>query len=165
MNDLPFCASAVEGGAYCLASLLRVLPCLGGVVTLLDADARELVVVYAQGPRADKLLLSRFADSDALLARAVEAREPVVESYDDTTKPRDRHAAFGEPWSAALAPVVRDGRLLGTIELVDPLDGTPFDSRARDALRYVASQYAELIAERGIRLPRIVAPPADEAAI
>ena len=170
MTDLPFCDTAVEGGAYCLTSILRALPSLAGIVSLFDPEVRELVIVYAQGPRADRLLMTRFASGDALVARAVETREPIIESYGADAgagagagAPRERHAAFGEPWSVVVAPVMRGGRLLGTIELVDPIDGSPFDDRARDALRYVAAQWAELIAERGIRLPRLVAPPTEEA--
>ncbi len=166
MTDLPFCDTAVEGGAYCLTSLLRALPSLAGIVSLFDPEARELVVVYAQGPRAERLLLTRFAGGDPLVASAVEKNAPVVETYGPDAAgrtPRERHAAFGEPWSVLVAPVMRGGRLLGTIELVDPIDGSPFDDRASDALRYVAAQWAELIAERGIRLPRLVAPPVEDA--
>ena len=47
------------------------------------------------------------------------------------------------------------------IELVDPLDGSPFDEVSQGALAYVAERYAEYLREREIVLKNVVAVPAE----
>ena len=164
MHDLSLFESAVEGGSFCLVTALRVVPCLAGLVHLVDVEAREFVVVYARGPRADKLVLSRVARGDALLERAASGGRPVVLDYSATDAPpqSERHAFFGDPWSALIVPIVHGGRTLGFLELIDPIDGAPFGAAAESALSYIAERYAEFVAERGIVLKNVVAPPSSE---
>jgi hypothetical protein len=161
MHELSFFDTAVEGASYCLATVLRLLPSLGGMVHLSDPDTRELVVVYAQGPRSERLLLSRVPDTDRLVAAAARKGAPLVVEYNESTPAAPRHAHFGDPWSALVAPVVIGGRCLAVIELVDPLDGSPFDDVSQGALAYVAERYAEYLRERDIVLKNVVAVPAE----
>jgi hypothetical protein len=166
MHELSFFESAVEGGSFCLATALRALPCLAGLVHLYDVENREFVVVYAQGPRAERLLGTRQSGSDRLLSRAAMQNVATVEDYGDAGAPApvSRHAFFGDPWSVLCVPVSRRGRMLGAIELVDPTSGGGFDEKAKNALAYVAERYAEFLSERGITLPKLAPPPDDAAA-
>jgi hypothetical protein len=161
MHELNFFESAVEGASFCLVTAMRVLPCLAGLVQLFDEKTREFVTVYARGPRAEKLLLKRVPESDPLITRAALSRRAIVMDYGDKgIEPlvADRHAFFGEPWSAAVVPVAHGGRVLAMIELIDPLDGAPFGDVARGALEYIADHYGVFIAERGLERGRVVPP-------
>ena len=159
MHELSFFDTAVEGASYCLATVLRLLPSLGGMVHLADAQTRELVVVYAQGPRSERLLLSRVPDTDRVVSAAARKGAPLVIEYSEAAPAAPRHALFGDPWSALVAPVMVGGVCLAVIELVDPLDGSPFDDVSQGALAYVAERYGEYLREREIVLKNVVALP------
>lgn len=159
MHELSFFDTAVEGASYCLATVLRLLPSLGGMVHLSDPKTRELVVVYAQGPRSERLLLSRVPDTDRVVAAAARNGAPLVIEYSEAAPAAPRHALFGDPWSALIAPVMVGGVCLAVIELVDPLDGSPFDDASQGALAYVAQRYGEYLRDREIVLKNVVAIP------
>jgi hypothetical protein len=164
MHELSFFETAVEGGSFCLVTALRAVPCLAGIVHLFHAETREYVAVYAQGPRSERVLLTRRPDNDPLLARAGLKRAPVVVEYgvDGAPPVAERHALFGDPWNVLVVPVVHGGRVLAAIELVDPIDGAPFGDVAVSALRYVAEKYGEFLAERGVVLGSVVPPSTAE---
>ena len=153
MHELRYFETAVEGGSYCLATALSVLPSRAGLVHLYDIDAREFVVVYAQGEGYERHLLSRVAESDVLIAPAM-FRHRAVSVRTLGTMRVERHRANA---SVLVAPVLEGGRFLGAIELVDPAPGTAFDERAMNALTYVADRYAEFLAERGVAIGNLVA--------
>jgi GAF domain-containing protein len=159
MHELSFFDTAASGGSFCLVTAMRVVPCLAGIVHLYDADAGAFVIVYARGPRAERLVLKCTPDNDELLARAWREKKAIVVEYDgDAAKPpSERHAFFGDPWSVLVVPVVHGGRVLGMIELVDPLDGAPFGEAAENALKYIAEHYGAFVADRGIALKNLVA--------
>ncbi|MDB4996123.1 MAG: putative stage sporulation protein [Myxococcaceae bacterium] len=160
MQDLPLFETSTEAGCYCLASVLKVLPARAGLVHLYDVDTREFVVVYAQGPRAERLLLTRQPESDSLLGSAMYKHRVVTVTYEENGgTPLERYAVFGRIVRAVVAPVLDGGRFLGALELIDPTLGADFDDRAENALMYVADRYAELLAERGVTLGKVVAPP------
>jgi hypothetical protein len=160
MQDLPLFETSTEAGCYCLASVLKVLPSRAGLVHLYDVDRREFVVVYAQGPRAERLLLSRHPESDSLLGSAMYKHRVVTVRYGEHGgTPLERYAIFGQVSEVLVAPVLQGGRILGAFELIDPIDGAAFDGRAENAMMYVAERYAELLAERGVVLGNVVAPP------
>jgi len=156
MHELDLFDSSAHAAAHCLATAIRVVPSLAGLVHLYDAKARTFVTVYGHGPRAERRVLERVAAEDALIARAARDKGPIVVDYPDAGVPAERHAFFGDPWSVLVAPIVAGGVVLGAIELVDPRDGAPFDERAKDAVCYVADRFAEFVKERGIDVSRVV---------
>jgi GAF domain-containing protein len=62
----------------------------------------------------------------------------------------DRYAIIGGARSLIIAPVMDSGRFLGAIELVNPLDGQPFTESDGNAVTYIAEQFAEFVANRGV---------------
>ena len=46
------------------------------------------------------------------------------------------------------------GRFLGAIEIADPTDAVPFNELDANAITYMAEQYAEFVAARGVLLER-----------
>ena len=152
MHDLHFVRDALEGGEFCLALAMDKLPCQAGIVHLYDIDRRQFLVASTRGSGTSKLLLKRYSDSDRVLLAATRKRRAVVLS--DTAQSDvagiDRYAALGGARSLLVAPVLLHGRLLGAIELVNPLDGQPFNESEGNALTYIAEQFAEFISSHGI---------------
>ncbi len=151
MHELTKLESDSEGARFCLEAALAAVPSLAGLAHLRDPKTLELVVVHAQGPRADGLLQTRTAQSDALVARASRARKPTVATYGaepDAEKAACPRHAFFDPWSVVVVPVVHGGQLLGLLEMIDPLDGKPFDEHSQSALAYVAGRLGKFLADR-----------------
>jgi hypothetical protein len=150
MHLLSTLPTAAEAARHCLDSVMRAVPCLGGLLHLRDPATRDLVVVHALGPRADRLLGERTPQSEPLVARAARAQAPIVVTFGSEaggeTEPRPRHALF-DPWSVVVVPVARGGQLLGLIEMVDPTDGAPFTDAILGALGYAADHLAAHLAQ------------------
>jgi GAF domain-containing protein len=62
----------------------------------------------------------------------------------------DRYLAIGGARSVIVAPVMQAGRFLGAIELLNPLDDQPFTESDGNAMMYIAEQFADFVAARGI---------------
>lgn len=143
------------GARFCLEAALGAVPCLAGLVHLRDPVTGDLIVVHAQGPRADALLGTRTPQADALVARAVRTGKPTVILYGsepgaESTTP-SRHLPFN-PWSVVLVPVVVGSQLLALFEMIDPTNGTGGGPRpdevSQGALAYVAGCLGRFLAER-----------------
>ena len=153
------CESAIEAASFCLAWCARALRSRAALVHLYDAEADEFVVVYALGEKAGHLLLTRHPALDDALAAAVMKGAPRVENYGDTRPFPTRYGFFGGAWSALVAPVMEGERILGAIELVDPLDGSCFDERAIAAACYVTQRLAAFLVTFGGTIGKVIAPP------
>jgi len=155
MHELTLFESAPAGARFCLEALLEAVPSLAGLVHLRDPASLELVVVHAQGPRADGLQRARTPLSDALVTRAARAGKPTVVTYgaepgcETTMCPRH---GFFDPWSVVLVPIMHGGQLLGLFEMIDPIEGNPHDEQAQGALAYVASRLGRFLADHGTEL-------------
>jgi GAF domain-containing protein len=152
MHDLHFVRDALEGGEFCLALAMEKLPCQAGIVHLYDIDRREFLVASTRGAGTSKLLLRRHPESDPLLLAAMRKRRAlVVDDAAQTEAPNlDRYTLLGGARSLLVAPVILHGRFLGAIELLNPLDGQPFNDSEGNALTYIAEQFAEFISSHGI---------------
>lgn len=142
--------TAQAGARFCAQVACAAVPSLAALVHLRDPKSLELVVVHAEGPRAEGLLRTRTLPIDPLVIRASRAGKPVVATYgaepDAETTKCPRHAFF-DPWSVVVVPVTRGGQLLGLIEMVDPIDGNPHGEQAHAALGYIADRLARFLAE------------------
>jgi GAF domain-containing protein len=154
MHDLHFLRDALEGGDFCLSLALETLPCKGGLAHLYDIDRREFVIVCVQGKGTEALLLKRHAENDSLLSRAMRKRRAVVvpNAIADDTATLERFLPFGGALSIVTAPVMQAGRFLGALEIVNPLDNAPFNEDEGAAVQYIADQYADFVAQRGVVL-------------
>ncbi len=151
MHDLHFLRDAVEGGDFCLAVAMERIPSLAGIVHLYDIDRREFVITSARGPNTASLLLKRHSEAEPLLAGAMRRRRAVaIGDATQQTASVERYAAVGGARSVIVAPVMQAGRYLGAIELLNPLDGQPFATADGDAVGYIAEQFAEFVATRGV---------------
>jgi hypothetical protein len=156
------CESAIEASSLCLAWCARAVRARAGLVHLYDASTDEFVVVYALGERAGHLLLTRHAARGDALAAAIVKGSPRVDDYVDNNEgrtPPARYAFFGGVWSALVAPVMDGARVLGAVELVDPLDGSCFDERAIAATCYASKRLAELLVTFDGTIGAVIRPP------
>jgi GAF domain-containing protein len=152
MHDLHFVRDSIEGGDFCLALAMEKLPSQGGIVHLYDIDRREFLVTSTRGANTSRLLLKRHPESDAMLSAAMRKRRAVVlaDASSGEAASIERYEALGGARSLMIAPVMQAGRFLGAIELINPLDGQPFTDAEGNALTYIAEQFAEFVATRGI---------------
>jgi GAF domain-containing protein len=71
---------------------------------------------------------------------------------DEIAQATERFAVVGGGTSVIVSPVVKGGRFLGVIELVNPLDGTPFAENEGNAIDYLSEQFGEFVANHGMML-------------
>jgi GAF domain-containing protein len=145
MRDLSFFETAVEAVSFGLVTALKALPSLAGLALLRDTAQGGYVVVYAQGPRASSVVRARIEEDDSLLGLSLIRGGPTTIEYGTAQPPPDRHALFGDPWSALIAPIQLADRCIGALELVDPLDGRPLGESARHGLATIAHHLADFI--------------------
>ncbi len=152
MHDLHFARDTVDGGDFCLSLAMTKLPSLAGIVQLYDIDRREFVVTNTRGEGTSVLLLRRFPESDVLLAAAMRKRSALVvpDALQSEASTQERYVSIGGARSLIVAPVMLAGRFLGAIELLNPIDGEPFTESDGNAVTYIAEQFAEFVASRGI---------------
>jgi GAF domain-containing protein len=167
MHDLHFVRDALEGGEFCLALAMEKLPSQAGIVHLYDIDRREFLVASTRGAGTKRLLLRRHPENEPLLLASVRKRRAVVvaDGSQADGASAERYTMLGGARSLLIAPILLHGRLLGAIELVNPLDGQPFNESEGNALTYIAEQFAEFISSHGIVTDpeRISQRPAPEA--
>ena len=153
MHELHFLSDAIEAGDFCLRICLEKLGCESAVVHIYQSDTREFVVTNARGGTANRLLLRRFAESDAALASVMSQRRPVVleaAANGDDQSERERCVARDGWRRVLLAPVMPVGRFLGAIELFNTVHGGPFSQSDSNALAYIAQHFADFIATHGV---------------
>jgi hypothetical protein len=152
MHDLHFVRDAVEGGDFCLSLAMEKLPSQVGIVHLYDIDRREFLVTSVRGAATGKLLLQRHPENDLMISAAMRKRRAVVvaDASQGETATVGRYATVGGARSLIIAPVMQAGRFLGAIELLNPLDGGPYTESEGNAVSYIAEQFAEFVAERGV---------------
>jgi hypothetical protein len=129
LKDADTAASAARLGLEVAA---HAVPCLAALVLLRDRATSDMIILHAQGPRAEQLLGTRL-QGDSLVDRAARAGKPTVVTYG--TEPGAektrcaRHALF-DPWSVVLVPVVHGGELLGMLEMIGSYRSQPVRRRA-----------------------------------
>jgi hypothetical protein len=64
----------------------------------------------------------------------------------------ERFQMLGGATSLICSPVLKGGRYLGAIELMNPLDGIPFTEHEGNAIDYLSEQFGEFVASRGMEL-------------
>ncbi len=153
MHDLHFLRDSIEGGDFCVQLALEKLPSRLGVVYLYDIDRREFVIVSVNGSAPQGIMGMRFAETEPLLSAAMRKRRAIVLAASDPAL-AEHASTLGGARDLLLAPVMQAGRFLGAIEIADPTDAVPFSELDANAITYMAEQYAEFVAARGVLLDR-----------
>jgi hypothetical protein len=158
LRDLSFFETAVEAAAFCVCVAKKAIPSLAGLALLRDEQQGGYVVVYARGPRAYAVVRTRVGEGDLVIGAALAHGGPRSLEYGDALRPPERHASFGDPWTALVAPVQGEERCVGAIELVDPLDGKTLGEADRQALATVALHLADFVRAHSLVVTRAFAP-------
>jgi GAF domain-containing protein len=158
LRDLAFFETPVEAASFGVVTAMRALPSLAGVALLRDEEHGGYVVVYARGPRSHVVVRSRVPEDDPIVGLALVRGGPLSVEYGSDTPPPERHASFGEPWTALVAPIQLEDRCVGVLELVDPLDGRTLGESARHALSTITQHLAMFLRGRELVVRDAFAP-------
>lgn len=158
LRDLSFFETAVEAAAFCVCVAMKAIPSLAGLALLRDERQGGYIVVYARGPRGYAVVRTRVTEDDPVIASALARGGPQSLEYGEVASPPERHASFGDPWTALVAPVQGEERCMGAIELVDPIDGKSLGDADRQALATVAQHLADFVRSHGVEVARAFAP-------
>jgi hypothetical protein len=153
MHDLHFLRDALDGGQFCLALATEVLPSRAALIHFFDIEKREWVVACTRGKDAARLLNLRTTEADEMLLAAARRRRAVV-TPNAAGASAQRYQQIGGSRSLIIAPIMQAGRALGALEIINPLDGMPFNEDEGNAMTYIAEQYAEYLGSRGIVVDR-----------
>lgn len=122
LDSLAVDATPWQVASRCASAVAEALEAHAVVVLHHDEDAQEARIIGLHGPRADGLLGSATRIADDYLFTAVLTNETPVVLRLDGTLPRflpERHRALGGVQSLTAFPVLRDGRCVGVVELLD----------------------------------------------
>jgi len=130
-----------------------MIPSRAAIVHLYDINTREFVITCAIGAHGAQLLVRRHSENDAILSAAMRKRRALVlsdASDADVLVVADRLNVLGGAKSLIVTPVMKGGRFLGAIEVMNPNDNLPFTENEGNAMDYIADQFGEFLAERGV---------------
>jgi hypothetical protein len=155
MHELHFMRDIVSGAEFVLGVLNDTLPCELTLIHVFDINTGQFVLVRANGPGSDKLVLFRTPGQDALFSQAMR-RLHAVRVDDATSDERFTGGRWGviglKPRQALCGGVKQGGRYLGAIELINPGGGETFYESEANALDYICEQFAEFLTNRPIVL-------------
>lgn len=154
MHELQFAHDSLDGGDFCLSIATGAIASRAGIVHLYDIGRRGFVISSTSGEAVERVRTRRHAESDAVLSRAMHSRHAlVIARVGEAEMPlAPRYVELGGAQSIVMARATLHGRFLGAIELIDPLDALPFTEAEGNALTYIAEQFAEFVASRGLAL-------------
>jgi putative methionine-R-sulfoxide reductase with GAF domain len=152
MGELHFFPDALEAADFVLRLAMEMIPSRAALVHFYDINAREFVIASAVGASSPQLLLRRHNEGESLLSAAMRKRRAIVvpSTADSDILGIERFNLLGGAKSVIVSPVMKGGRFLGAIEVLNPNDGLPYTDHEGNALDYIAEQFAEFLAERGV---------------
>jgi hypothetical protein len=154
LHGFHFLDDVREGAAFLGRVLEEKMRPATVLVHVYDINSRHFVVMCATGGRAAALVDYATAEEEPFVAEIMKEDEAtlVLQPGDDPRLSRGRWLLVEPERSVLCAPAVVEGRFLGLVELIDPLDGSEFDEDDRNALTYAASAFAKFLDRRGIVL-------------
>jgi len=154
MHDLHFLRDSLDGAEFLLELLFDKVPSRVTLIHLYNINSKEFVVVKARSP-SPSVLGSKAAEGQGLVGAVVRSGRGLVldDASSDTRWSRERYQTAGHtPKRIMVVPVRHGQRFLGAIELADHVDENPYNEGELNAVTYIAEQYGEFVAERGVTL-------------
>lgn len=151
VDRLSSAQDALEGADLVLELVQEKLPCALAMISFHDPKAREFVVVRAFGT-ALGALYARTSEFTPIVRAALLSGSAVVSGQaasDTRVRADERWKAIGlAPASLVCLPLQDEGRHLGLLELVNPMDGAPFSEEEGRALAPLGQAFAVFLAAR-----------------
>lgn len=161
MHELLYAPSITAGADFVLSVLAETMPCAGAIVHVFDRNDRTFLVVRAQGPNSERIVLSRTPENDARLGEVLRrARStPSIPPPDPAATRRDavptaslwQHLGIDAQHTLA-GPALHERSVVGLIELANPEHGGSFSDSESVALDYVLEQFADFVVKRAAEL-------------
>jgi hypothetical protein len=149
MEELVYEGNIADGAAFVRDVIAAHIPCDGVLIHVFDAAAREFVVVRALGPSSRDVVALRTVEAGSHLADALRLETTLELSPVEAPSCATLWAALGvEAALVMCVPVQQKTRRLGAIEVGRSAGRGRFSDAEREALRYVAEQFADFVAER-----------------
>ncbi|HEX3594232.1 MAG TPA: GAF domain-containing protein [Polyangiaceae bacterium] len=154
LHGLHFHADVRHGADFVCRTLAEKMRPKTTLVHLYDINSGHYLVVSADGHRAAALVDYATPEDDAFIVEVMKGddAELVQDPASDPRFGRGRWALVEPKRSVLCAPVARDGRHFGLLEVVDPADGGAFSDDDKNALMYAASTLSRFISRRGLVL-------------
>ncbi len=168
VHDLHFLDDTFDGAYFILKVANDQIPCRAAMIHFFDVTKREYVLVSAIGNGTRSLLAKRHPESDVLLSGAAKAKSPstINDAENQDGAFIERFEKIGGAKRILVVPIAHYGRTLGMVELINPIDGLPFEEVEAHAISYLAGQLGEFIGQRGLALePVRIAAAADRHGI
>jgi signal transduction histidine kinase len=131
-----------------LVSAVEILRSEAGSLLLVDEVTDELIFVVTAGPVAGDLTGMRLPPGTGLVGKAVEMRGPIIDNNvhqsKDWFEKTDENTGFITR-SLMVVPMEVRGRVIGVIEVINKLDGSPFSPDDQRLLTAFTAQAAVAI--------------------
>jgi signal transduction histidine kinase/uncharacterized protein YigA (DUF484 family) len=131
-----------------LKSATEILNCAAGSLILVDENTGELVFKVVIGPVATDLLESRLPIGTGLAGEAVQTGKAIIANdakrYKEWFDKTDQRTGF-DTQDLLVVPMIVQEVVIGVIEVINKLDGTPFSEADQELIITFASQAAVAI--------------------
>jgi hypothetical protein len=138
------------GLAFTLDTAMRIIGCEAGSVFTADLATSNLTFAVVRGPSADKVKALGLKIPVGVGLVGFCAQENVCVAVSDAEKDPRFYRAVSEATgyqtrSLLCAPMERHGQLVGCLEVLNKMGGTPFDQKDLAVLSYLAAQAAAFL--------------------
>lgn len=149
LYDHPKLAGAAN---FILDLAMKTVACESGAVFISDINAQDLYFAAARGPKAQEVLKFRVPMGQGIVGFS--AQEGVSLAINDVHKDPRFYAAISkslgyETKAILCAPVQKEGRVYGALELINKKQGTSFTLQENNLLSYLALAFADYIISTG----------------
>ncbi len=151
VSDLGQMQDRKLGLEFVLDNALRIIGCEAGSVFTADLGRRDLSFEVVRGPTADKLMSLGLKVPIGVGVVGFCAQENVCVAVSDVEKDPRFYRAVSEATgyqtrSLLCAPMARQGRVVGCLEVLNKKGGKPYDQKDMAVLSYLAAQAAAFLA-------------------
>ena len=151
VSDLGQMKDRKKGLEFVLDNALRIIGCDAGSVFTADSGRQDLSFEVVRGPTADKLMALGLKVPIGVGVVGFCAQENVCLAVSDVEKDPRFYRAVSEATgyqtrSLLCAPMARQGRVVGCLEVLNKKGGKPYDQKDMAVLSYLAAQAASFLA-------------------
>jgi hypothetical protein len=150
VSELAQITERPAGLGFLLDTAMRIIGCEAGTVFTADLGRSDLSFEVVRGPTADKLMALQLKVPVGVGIVGFCAQENVAVAVSDVEKDSRFYRVVSEATgyqtrSLLCAPMAREGRVVGCLEVVNKKGNKPFDQKDLAVLSYLAAQAAAFL--------------------